>query len=196
MEEKKQVIGGITFTGPITVNGPMFDIHDNQHVHIHQGGTSMQHHEEEGNIELVDLSFFSMKMFGTMESQGKLRQVLQDVLPKINVESGRDWVAVYIAYHFFINSLQRKGNYVCFFTDIEKLLPGVLTKVNTTFPKGDKRYRAYTEALSDECNCWFIDEGRLPPMNEWVSSKYNYQVKPERKKQIQSLVSEIYRNMK
>ena len=34
MAEKKQVVGGITFTGDITVNGPMFDIHDNQHVHI------------------------------------------------------------------------------------------------------------------------------------------------------------------
>ena len=25
---------GITFTGEIKINGPMFDIHDNQHVHI------------------------------------------------------------------------------------------------------------------------------------------------------------------
>ena len=24
----------ITFSGDITVNGPMFDIHDNEHVHI------------------------------------------------------------------------------------------------------------------------------------------------------------------
>lgn len=42
MEEKKQVVGGITFTGPITVNGPMFDIHDNQHVHIHNGGQNKE----------------------------------------------------------------------------------------------------------------------------------------------------------
>lgn len=38
MTEKKQEIGGITFTGAITVNGPMFDIHDNQNVHIHANG--------------------------------------------------------------------------------------------------------------------------------------------------------------
>lgn len=38
MEEKNHGIGGITFTGAITVNGPMFDIHDNQHVHIHTNG--------------------------------------------------------------------------------------------------------------------------------------------------------------
>lgn len=30
-------IGGITFTGAITVNGPMFDIHDNQNVFISSG---------------------------------------------------------------------------------------------------------------------------------------------------------------
>lgn len=42
MEEKKQVVGGITFTGPITVNGPMFDIHNNQHVHIHNGGQNKE----------------------------------------------------------------------------------------------------------------------------------------------------------
>ena len=38
MAENNQGIGGITFTGDITVNGPMFDIHDNQHVHIHTNG--------------------------------------------------------------------------------------------------------------------------------------------------------------
>ena len=46
MEEKKQVVGGITFTGPITVNGAMFDIHDNQHVHIYNGGQSKEDDEE------------------------------------------------------------------------------------------------------------------------------------------------------
>lgn len=31
---KKEKSLGVTFTGAITVNGPMFDIHDNEHVHI------------------------------------------------------------------------------------------------------------------------------------------------------------------
>lgn len=46
MEEKNQGIGGITFTGNITVNGPMFDIHDNQHVHIHTNGEERSDAEE------------------------------------------------------------------------------------------------------------------------------------------------------
>ena len=47
MEKKTKTIGGITFTGDITVNGPMFDIHDNQHVHIYHKGESEQKKEEE-----------------------------------------------------------------------------------------------------------------------------------------------------
>ena len=32
----------ITFAGNITVNGPMFDIHDNEHVHIVSGGNKVE----------------------------------------------------------------------------------------------------------------------------------------------------------
>ena len=46
MAENNQGIGGITFTGDITVNGPMFDIHDNQHVHIHTNGQGKENGEE------------------------------------------------------------------------------------------------------------------------------------------------------
>ena len=32
----------ITFTAPITVNGPMFDIHDNKEVHIHTNASKSE----------------------------------------------------------------------------------------------------------------------------------------------------------
>ena len=35
MDKKFKEALGITFNGSVTFNGPMFDIHDNQHVHIH-----------------------------------------------------------------------------------------------------------------------------------------------------------------
>ena len=38
MNKEEKAIGGITFTGPVTVNGPMFDIHDNQKVEIVTSG--------------------------------------------------------------------------------------------------------------------------------------------------------------
>ena len=56
MAEKEQVVGGITFTGNIMVNGPMFDIHDNQHVHIHtngQGKEDGEENEQSPNIKLL-----------------------------------------------------------------------------------------------------------------------------------------------
>ena len=34
-EQKKTQVLGATFYGSVTFNGPMFDIHDNHHVHIH-----------------------------------------------------------------------------------------------------------------------------------------------------------------
>ena len=32
--KSNKLVPGVTFSGPITINGPMFDIHDNQHVTI------------------------------------------------------------------------------------------------------------------------------------------------------------------
>ena len=46
----------ITITGGITVNGPMFDIHDNQHVHITQSGKESSSGDED--CEYVDFVFF------------------------------------------------------------------------------------------------------------------------------------------
>ena len=39
MKRKEENLG-VTFTGSVTFNGPMFDIHDNQHVHIGMEGVS------------------------------------------------------------------------------------------------------------------------------------------------------------
>ena len=37
MERKTSEALGATFTGSVTFNGPMFDIHDNQNVYIGKG---------------------------------------------------------------------------------------------------------------------------------------------------------------
>ena len=145
--------------------------------------------------ELLDLKFFDAKKFDTIERQKKFRQVLLHVLPKMDVNSGRDWVAVYIAYHYLINRLYIMKGYSDFFTDIERLLPGLLVKVKQEEIKGDKRYKAYTEALASECTCWFIEDECLPEMSEWRSSKYKYLVDDNRRKRIQNIVSEIYQGL-
>ena len=86
--------------------------------------------------------------------------------------------------------------YADFFADIERLLPERLTKVKQKEPKGDKRYKSYTEALASECSYWFILDECLPEMAEWRSSKFNYRVDDNRRSRIQNLVKEIYQGLK
>ena len=38
-EKKRFDMMGVTFNGDVTFNGPMFDIHDNEHVHIYGSAT-------------------------------------------------------------------------------------------------------------------------------------------------------------
>ena len=196
MEEKKtksQTLPGITFTGNITVKGDMFNIHDNEHVHVNINKQPEQIVEDN---EYVDLVFFDNKHFGTMERQNKLRCVLKKVLPRMDADNGRDWIAVYIAYHYFMNREFIMKGYADFFADIEGLLPGILTKVNKDYDKGDKRYKTYTELLASETTKWFILSECLPPFNEWRSKKYNYAVDDNRKNRIQDIVRDIYTEMK
>ena len=47
MEKNNSNIPNITFSGDITVNGPMFDIHDNEHVHIGVEGVGQRSKAEE-----------------------------------------------------------------------------------------------------------------------------------------------------
>ena len=114
----------------------------------------------------------------------------------MDADNGRDWIAVYIAYHYFMNREFIMKGYADFFADIEGLLPGILTKVNKDYDKGDKRYKAYTELLASETTKWFILSECLPPFNEWRSKKYNYAVDDNRKNRIQDMVRDIYTEMK
>lgn len=51
METKKfdNILPGVSFTGPITINGPMFDIHDNQHIHFNSEKEITCNKEQEKN---------------------------------------------------------------------------------------------------------------------------------------------------
>jgi hypothetical protein len=47
-----------------------------------------------------------------------------------------------------------------------------------------------------ECSKWFILDDCLPPLQEWTSKKFEYQVDDTRKKRIQQLVKDIYQGLK
>ena len=79
-----------------------------------------------------------------------------------------------------------------FFSDIETLLPGVLKNVVTT-EKGDKRYHSYTQALSVEVGNWYVDSGKLPPLNDLAAYINRYGGAPEQFRSMVQIVKDIYK---
>lgn len=194
MDKKASETMGVTFNRDVTFNGPMFDIHDNNHVHVNVNKQPEQC--EEDYYEYVDFAFFEDKRLSTMDAQNKLRRVLKSVLPRMDADSGRDWIAVYIAYHYYIGREYIMKGQSDFFKDIHALLPGLLKKVNETETSNDKRFKTYSDLLRLECPNWFILDDSLPPMQEWMAKKYNYHVDEARRKRIQKLVKDIIQGLK
>lgn len=154
-------------------------------------GTENRSHEPHEDYVFVDLEFFDPSKFNTLEKQNSLRNILKEAIKKMDMESGMDSIAIFIAYVYFIDKLVNIKKYTSLFTDIEGLMPGILPKV-VEHEKGDKRYKKYTESLATETKKWFICNECLPPMNEWTSKDHNYHVDDDRRRRIQGLVKEIY----
>ncbi len=192
MTKKNNDIPGPTFTGDITVHGDMFNIHDNQTVNIRLYGSRKQEQEE---YDFVNLEFFDPAIFNNSERQNQLRCILKDAMKKLDMESGMDSIAIFIAYIYFIGKELNVKKYKSLFADIEGLLPDSLPKVNKK-ETGDKRYKKYTESLATETKKWFICDECLPPQSEWLSKDYKYQVEDDRRKRIQGIVKQIYSGLK
>jgi hypothetical protein len=194
MAKKNNDIPGVTLEGDITVNGPMFDIHDNTHVHITYPGKVNQ--ESDDDFEYVNLVFFDKKWFGTYERQLALRKILKEAFKRMLLDTGRDLVAVYIAYHFLKDQLLNLKGYTDFLQDLEGLMPGMLPKIKEDETTRALRYKSYAESLALECEKWFIENGCLPDKRVWKSHEYKYNVDNERRNRIQKLVTDIYQGMK
>lgn len=193
MEKKLSDLKGVTFNGDVTFSGPMFDIHDNQHVHVN---VNKLPHERDDGYEFVDFVFFEDTRLSTMEAQNKLRRVLKSVLPRMDVENGRDWVAPYIAYHYYVGREFIMKGQSDFFKDIHALLPGLLKRVNEEETSNDKRFKVYSDLLRLECPKWFILDECLPPMQQWTSKRFEYQVDDTRRLRIQQIVKDIFQGLK
>jgi hypothetical protein len=81
---------------------------------------------------------------------------------------------------------------VKFFSDIETLLPDVLKNI-VAAEKGDKRYHSYTQAISLEVGNWYIDDGKLPPLNDLAAYINRYGGAPEQFRSMVQTVKEIYK---
>ena len=192
--EKKKWKSSVMFQGNVTFNGPMFDIHDNQHVHI----TNPEREDLvlDDDFECVNLEFFDEKVFCSYERQLALRNLIKTAFRRMDLSTGRDLVAIYIGYHFFKGQLYNMKCYTDCIQDLENLLPGCLPKIKMDEPTRSHRYRAYSESLGLECDKWFIEDGCLPDVNEWVLRKYKYNVDDERRQRVQKLATDIYKGLK
>ena len=188
---------GVNIEGDLTINGPMYDIHDNKNLHFYYGGTkpiTEEKDEEEEPWKAVDLNFFDMKKYGSDEKQQKLRKLLKYAAKKIDTNNGRDWFCVYAADRYVEDSLGTKLEYVEFFSDIELLLPGVLKRIREN-ETGNKRYKPYSELLRREADNWYVIEGNLPPINEMVYS-LAFGCNDVQFKRYCKIIKDLYRQMK
>ncbi len=151
--------------------------------------------EREKAFVASELRFFDMSTFGTDDMQPKLIALLQDVSRDIDTNNGRSWFVLYAGYRYYKQQLAVMGEYVDFFTDIERLQPNLLTKTDQT-KSGSRRYAHYAQLLGREAKLWFMDNGRLPPLNEITSWKNAFDGDKNRfEKSVKTIVS-IYKRLK
>ena len=152
----------------------------------------MQDAEAEEIFEPCELMFFDSVMFGTEKGQKELTELLRKAAGMIDVNQGTSWFCLYAAYRYYKKQLGTKREYVKFFSDIETLLPDVLKNIVAT-EKGDKRYHSYTQAISLEVGNWYIDDGKLPPLNDLAAYINRYGGAPEQFRSMVQTMKEIYK---
>lgn len=119
---------------------------------------------------LIELKFFDRTTYVTAEEQKRLKVLLNHAAGAIDTQEDSSWFCIYAAYRYVKGKLGTKGGYTDFFCDIEALLPDMLAKINPD-ETGDKRYSRYTQMLGRVANNWFVDDGKLPPLNNLLFNK-------------------------
>lgn len=95
-------IPGVSFSGPITINGPMFDIHDNQHIHFNVTKDFYERHSEAEPSEVP--------------TKDQMIQAIKATVKQGMWWSSRSWAVVYRVY-------QMKGyvrNYTSFVNEVKR----------------------------------------------------------------------------
>lgn len=157
----------------------------------HPSGTTPVIHEDGSIKEPFKLVFFDNRIYVTAEEQQSLRTVLQSELTNIDSTNGREWFAYYAAYRYVKKLNSSQTNYVGFFSDIEKLLPGALEKLNLE-AKGDKRYKHYTMQLSKEVKSWYVDYDKLPPINRLIYEDYHFLCSSEKFEKLAVVIRRLF----
>ena len=165
-----------------------------EHQHNYYNGKPMKADAEEVFVPRK-LRFFDMVVFGSKEKQPKLIAMLREEAQQINTTSGRGWFCIYAGYRYFKQQLAVMGGYTDFFTDMEALVPDMLTKIDTT-KKGEARFHNYAQLLGREASAWYMDGKKLPPLNEITVWKERYRGDKNRYATNAQMIIDVYKRLK
>ena len=141
------------------------------------------------------LQFFDMVAFGSEEKQPQLIAMLREVAQQIDTTSGRGWFCIYAGYRYFKQQLAVMGGYADFFADMEALVPDLLTKMDAK-KEGEARYHSYTQLMGREAAAWFMDKGKLPPLNEITVWKNRFGGDKNRYAASAQIIIDVYKRLK
>lgn len=142
------------------------------------------------------LKFFDKTKFGSEEGQQRLVSLLERTAARIDTNSGRGWFCIYAGYRYYQGLLALKDGYTDFFTDIENLLQGKLTKLSTGKVNPRERYHNYAQLLGREVNAWYMDKGKLPPMNEMTIWKNRFGGDKSRYERHCLIIKDVYNGLR
>ena len=185
--------------------GPNIEVKDGGRLTLVQGKDGLWHTADvvESDYEEVveevfvprQLQFFDMVTFGSEEKQPQLIAMLRDVATQIDTTSGRGWFCIYAGYRYFKQQLAVMGDYTDFFADIEALMPDLLTKIDKD-EEGEARYHNYTVLMGREAALWYMDKGKLPPLNEITVWKDRFKGDKNRYSTHTPIIIDVYKRLK
>ena len=165
-----------------------------EHQHNYYNGKPMKADAEEVFVPR-QLQFFDMVAFGSEEKQPKLIALLREVAQQIDTTNGRGWFCIYAGYRYYKQQLAVMGGYADFFADMEALVPDLLSKIDET-KEGEARYHNYTQLLGREANAWYMDKGKLPPLNEITVWKNRFSGDKNRYAANAQIIIDVYKRLK
>ena len=184
----------------IYVQGSYIDIHDNQNVYLTVDKAEVK---VNGDVQSASeqvfvpcqLRFFDMVAFGSEEKQPKLIALLRDVATQIDTTSGRGWFCIYAGYRYYKQQLAVMGGYTDFFADIEAIVPDLLEGIDKD-KEGEARYHNYTVLMGREATAWYMDKGKLPPLNEMTVWKDRFGGDKNRFSVNAQIIIDVYKRLK
>lgn len=155
--------------------------------------------DQEADAEEVfvprQLQFFDMVAFGSEEKQPKLIAMLREVAQQIDINNGRRWFCIYAGYRYYKQQLAVMGGYADFFADMEALVPDLLTRIDAS-KEGEARYHNYAQLLGREASAWYMDKGKLPPLNEITVWKDRFSGDRNRYAANTQIIRDVYKRLK